>query len=310
MSKKRQSKGASTPRLFDKPVKVAAPAAPNVLRARTYNLRISTLAYEKVMHWVRECELEVGGYGKVIYHKDSDTFEVTDAYLLDQVVTAASTVIDEGALGRLMYETHALPGELKWWWHSHVNMSTFWSGTDKDTIRELGEQDWCTATVFNKKAEHRSALCFVTEHPVLGKQSTTLDELPTTIGSMVSSELKAALTAELKQKVKESRYTPATSVPSWEDYHWQGDSLLPGMSHGSRAGALLTKQSTDAWGNTLDERGELFKEGFTGMGLHSEARHLAMSPVELYEVMMSADGKKYRDIEDKLTTALYAGVLK
>ena len=36
-------------------------------------------------------------------------------------------------------------------------MSCFWSGTDTETIRQLGDKGWCLATVFNKKEDSRSA---------------------------------------------------------------------------------------------------------------------------------------------------------
>lgn len=190
---------------------------------------------------------------------------------------------------------------------SHVNMSAFWSGTDIATIKELGEQDWCVATVFNKKAEYRSALCFSTTHPVLGAQSTMVDELPTTIGSVQDAGILKSWSAELKAKVKSKEYAPTKD--SWWSEGYGASTYTP-RKQTQHEPTLLTGSSTDAWGNTLEERGEYFKHGFTGMGLHVEARYLGMTAVDLYNKCMSAEGTEYEEIEDKLTMALYQGVLR
>jgi len=112
-------------------------------------------AYEKIMYWVRKCPLEISGLGKCIY-KDG-AFHVTEAYLLEQVNTAATTDLDATAVSKLQFESRDEPGHLNFWWHSHVNMNVFWSGTDTDTIKQYGDQGFCLATVFNKKNETKSA---------------------------------------------------------------------------------------------------------------------------------------------------------
>ena len=118
---------------------------------------ISSLAMTKINYWVQESNIEISGLGKCIYDKEKQAYHVSDVYLLEQENTGASTDIDAGAVAKLLYETREVEGHLNFWWHSHVNMGVFWSGTDQATIEEFGTQGFCLATVFNKKREMKSA---------------------------------------------------------------------------------------------------------------------------------------------------------
>lgn len=118
---------------------------------------IPRLVYDKVMYWVNKADFEVSGFGKVTYNIETDEYTVTDAFLLKQEGGAAHTDIDPESLGRLMYESKDAPGDLNWWWHSHVRMQAFWSGTDKETIKKIGMRGYCVATVFNQMHQTQSA---------------------------------------------------------------------------------------------------------------------------------------------------------
>lgn len=111
--------------------------------------------FDKIMFWVDKSPVEVSGFGRVVI-KDGN-FTVVSAYLLDQENSGASTDIAPEAMAKLMYESREDEGHLNFWWHSHVNMAVYWSGTDTETIKQIGEQGWCLSTVFNKKDESRSA---------------------------------------------------------------------------------------------------------------------------------------------------------
>lgn len=118
-------------------------------------VRIEGKTYAKIMHWIEKATGEVSGLGKVIV--DGNEMLVTDAILLDQENTAASTELEADAITKAMYEMREVEGHLNFWWHSHANMDVFWSGTDKDTILQLGEKGWVLASVFNKKREVKTA---------------------------------------------------------------------------------------------------------------------------------------------------------
>ena len=127
-------------------------------------LVIEDSVYQEVMWYVRHSDHEVSGLGTVTVQPSTKTGEPTilrvkRVFLLPQSNTSTHTEIDAEAVGKLEYQLHRdkTPGELRWWWHSHVNMGAFWSGEDRATIAELSEHGWYCATVFNKRAERLSA---------------------------------------------------------------------------------------------------------------------------------------------------------
>lgn len=129
--------------------------------------------YEKIMFWVDKADFEVSGFGKCIY--DGKDFQVTNAILLKQEGGAAHTDIDPLSLSQAQYRLRGQPGEMKFWWHSHVNMPSFMSQTDKNTITELGSHGWAVATVFNKRREVRSALSYKLNTP-FGEETSYYDD--------------------------------------------------------------------------------------------------------------------------------------
>lgn len=195
--------------------------------------------HEKIMHWVDKCDFEVSGMGKVSYIPDSKEFFVHDVYLMKQEGGAAHTEIDAQAMANLMGKLFKQPGNLSFWWHSHVNMAAFMSGTDKDTIRELGGNGWCVAAVFNKKWEYQTAIGY--------KYSTDFGETMTMYQEgldmdirtpSIAEDMRKSWDAEYTENVKEKKYVSAyqgefgmTSEFGWQQKsmeHDRGRSLLTG----------------------------------------------------------------------------------
>jgi hypothetical protein len=130
--------------------------------------------FRKILHWVDKSHVEVSGLGTVIFDEAAQVFRVKSAMLLPQKNTATHTDIDDAAVCKAMFTLKEAEGDLKFWWHSHVNMAVFWSGTDMDTIRQIGKEGWVLATVFNKKRESRSAF-----YGIGGLFPAFVDDLPT-----------------------------------------------------------------------------------------------------------------------------------
>lgn len=178
-------------------------------------VQISEDVHRKVLHWVNKAGTrEISGFGNVVFDQDNQVMRVTEAYLLDQENAAASSDIDPEALGKLMFEHHksGVEGELKWWWHSHVQMPVFWSGTDLTTIGELGEGGWILSTVFNQKDEMRSSLYM--QKPI----KFFADELPTVIESETNNEAILAAVEELGYKVKKEKL---------DEFLWSIEKIVP-----------------------------------------------------------------------------------
>lgn len=142
---------------------------------------IDNLVYRKIMHWVNKSSNEVSGLGTLTL-EEGGIFRVTSALMLPQRNGAAHTDIEPEDVNKLLFETRNEPGNLRFWWHSHVQMSVFWSGTDMDTIKKLGAHGWFLSTVFNQKNEMRSAYySFDGLQTPFGNQSLFLDELETQV---------------------------------------------------------------------------------------------------------------------------------
>lgn len=218
--------------------------------------------YQKVMYWVHKSDYEVSGLGKVLV--EGGTIRVIEAMLLPQENTAASTDIAPEAVCKAMYDLRNTEGELKWWWHSHVNMNVFWSGTDSETIEAISAGGWFSATVFNKSAERLSAYAQVAPIPLF------LNEVDTTVFRSLDGALtgewdrayeenvtnfKLKLTKAQKRKMKEEGFDDE------EDYfrHWhkletgEGSHIFePGVGEVDDDIALADLAGT-SWANEMTE---------------------------------------------------------
>ncbi len=197
-------------------------------------IQISDVVWEKVFHWIQKSPVEISGLGKVVFDAKTGIFQVIDAYLVEQENGAAETEMKDSAVAKLMFEQiQADPDirnnkrKLAWWWHSHVNMGAFWSGTDHDTIRKIGGQGWAIATVFNKRREYRSAYIQANPNPFM------IDNIPTRVGALLSQEIMSAWDSEYDSKVTEKKSYHVGSAGSKSGYRggpygaWDEDSENP-----------------------------------------------------------------------------------
>ncbi len=152
-------------------------------------IRIGRQAYDQIMYYVHKAKVEISGFGNVRIINGIPT--VTDIYLPKQENTSVETDMDADAVAMALYEHTVaqvegrVEGELKFWWHSHVNMDTFWSGTDTDAMKTLTEHGWFIHGVFNKLGKERLAY---TSHEPFG---IFMDDIDFEIDeSLVSDEMK------------------------------------------------------------------------------------------------------------------------
>jgi len=163
-------------------------------------LVIDSGVYAKIMHWVNKSDFEVSGLGSVVHDPTTNTLRVTEAFILPQKNSGTTTDIEPAAVNKLMFLHHqsGAPGKLKFWWHSHVNMGVFWSGTDIDTIKKLGSGGWFCATVFNKRREVKSSFC--QNEPV----RLLLADIPTEVSE--NAELAKQWDADYDKNVENVKY--------------------------------------------------------------------------------------------------------
>lgn len=202
----------------------------------TPRIIISPEVLAKVFFWVDTCPIEISGLGKVeiIRYPQSGNmpeqfdFKIVDAILLKQENTAAFTEIDPTAASKALFETKDMPGQLRWVWHSHVNMGVFWSGTDFETITSLGGNGWILSTVFNKRHEHRSA--FMLGDPVPMMLDFLTIECPRSDVTIEVSDLRS----QYKDKVKEKKYvSQGYNQPQGIQGHYSGFFSNPDWDFGN-----------------------------------------------------------------------------
>lgn len=249
-------------------------------------VEIEEEVYHKIMHWIDKADGEVSGLGKITM--ENGIFRVTSAILLKQENTSVTTDIDAAAVGKAMFELKDEPGHMNWWWHSHVNMEVFWSGTDMDTIHEFGNQGWVLATVLNKKRETRS--CYFQKGTGF-IPSILIDDIPTRTIFMASEETFEQWDKEFTEKVDEKKlkpgwiwkktppsvgsYTPKESWEGAEEYH-DGFPRLPGNGNHARfndsderdslPGEDESEMSTGNW-YTDEEINDMVLEQLEAMGV-------------------------------------------
>ncbi len=231
MSRKKHKKNKSleliTPKTISKaPIKAAASSAATDTEVDAdaeseIEIRIPQEVFQKIMHWINKSNNEVSGFGNLSYDARAKRFTVEDAFLLEQYNSGASTEIEAASMGKMMFKHRNFgAGALKWWWHSHVNMAVFWSGTDTDTIKQYGSNGYIVASVFNKRQEIRSAVCYKAEsivtptNKLFGSKTKTIstilvDDVTTLIEYPL--EWDTEYTANIKERVYVSSYTPPTA---------------------------------------------------------------------------------------------------
>ena len=174
---------------------------------------IDDSAWKKMMYWTHKAPGEISGLGLLQPFKG--TWRVTDVFLLEQENTGGSTDIDPKAVTKLMHELRDEKGHLNFWWHSHVEMGTFWSDTDKGTMEMLGRHGWFFSTVVNKKRERRTA--FYGGKIIGGETPLFIDEITTKTLETADPALRQQWDEQYDTKVKE-RKVVETDDEDWKDW--------------------------------------------------------------------------------------------
>lgn len=205
----------------------------------TMTVSIDEPVWQKINYWVQKATGEVSGLGKIVV--TDGVYRVVDAILVNQENASASTELDPASVAKAMYELRETPGHLNFWWHSHVNMDVFWSGTDIDTIREIGRHGWVVSTVFNKAREFLSSI-YIKSTEVLPE--VFLNNVETKIQSYLPAGVTEAWDKEYDAKCKSYVWKPTKHAWSRDDDY--DDSGYAGYyggygTYGSEPEATTTK---------------------------------------------------------------------
>lgn len=134
-----------------------------------HKLTLSNQARHDIADYIRHCDYEIGGFGYVRMDKDGD-FYVDEVFLAKQCVTGSTVDFMDDGLEHAIAKAAADDrlDDLKFCWHSHVNMGAFWSGTDESMIEGMnnGMTPYIVSLVQNKKGEHKQRVDFFTDGDV------------------------------------------------------------------------------------------------------------------------------------------------
>lgn len=155
-------------------------------------VHIEKSAWKNMYGWCRAATTEVSGLGLATLH--DGVFTVSRVFFPEQMCSRGYTELIKDGQSRLInhltmkhlakFDNDAIkmiesgekaPGELlKFWWHTHYDFNTFWSGTDDDNAAKLAVNngDWSLSLVINQKGDWLCRADFVNPLPI------TIDKLP------------------------------------------------------------------------------------------------------------------------------------
>jgi len=155
---------------------------------------ITSEVYRKIKAYADLCENEISALGSV--KVVDNMILIDDIFLFEQVVTGTSTELSSKAISQFICDyikNGKDPSTLKFWWHSHVNMGVFWSGTDTSTIDRFSS-DWMISMVSNKRNEFKIRV------DIFSPFRMYMDDLPLNID--YDKSFNANIKREIDVKVK------------------------------------------------------------------------------------------------------------
>ena len=114
-------------------------------------LTFTQKAWEKMWLLTHHCPVEISAMG-VVDEKDRNL--VLDFYIVKQVCSGASTIMDSGELNKLtarLADEGIAPERMCVWWHSHAGNGVFFSGTDEQNVEDYAPEEYLWSVVTNHK---------------------------------------------------------------------------------------------------------------------------------------------------------------
>jgi hypothetical protein len=239
----------------------------------------------EISYCIQRLDTEISWMGRIVVTPQND-YLVTHIYLLSQEVGAAHTDIDAEAVARIMYESIADEGDLLYWVHSHANMGAFWSGVDVDTIKTMGRNGLCVASVFNKKGESRHASCYVAQSPYHRSPDLIYnDNIAHTVGLPPSLEETTQWDTQLAAKIRQK------PVAAYAYQNYYGEAYSPPAARNWEA-----PQSYRKGGKEPEDEGI----GLLGYGDRIEAQVLGMKLKDFRNIVYGNDTQARLDLGDRL----------
>lgn len=177
--------------------------------------------YRRIMAYVDLVDTEITGFAECDFDETTKMFNIGKVHLLDQEASGASVEMSEEKIAdftlQMINEGQTqLP---RCWWHSHVNMNVFFSGTDETAIENLKNETFVLALVVNKKREMKADVMMWKPFPYRWVDLEVLIDY-------ASYEIPEELKKEVEEKVK-----PEKAVVT---FPFQGSSKKRGKDKGNK----------------------------------------------------------------------------
>jgi len=194
-------------------------------------------AWFRINLYIKHATGEVSGLGVGILDDVNKTITITDLGIWEQECTSGETEVtshDEMiTLAEELISRGAKPEEINVWWHSHANMSAFFSGTDENTIKQWVNNRFILAVVGNKKGEFKAKLeikqpirCQLNDLPVECQPDPAIAELQKEYEAKLQAlntypeVLEQNIIEEVAAKVKQRTYTaPKQNYPTYGGFN-------------------------------------------------------------------------------------------
>ena len=199
------------------------------LTAEDIRLYLLPEVEERIRHYTDLAASEVSGLGTV--EEFEGGFLVTDLFLPKQTCSPGGTELDQDSVATLIMELDEAgkdAGTLRFWWHSHGNLNTFWSHTDEECINNLANGDYVLSMVTNKRGHVLARL------DIFRPVRVVVDEVPVAVRSRGQS-LRDQCRREVEERVDNipAHFSPAIGfpgrapelLPSWPDVGDEIDEL-------------------------------------------------------------------------------------
>lgn len=142
-----------------------------------FQVHIEKTCWERMHGWCKAASSECSGMGLAYIDHAEKRIVVYDVFFPKQYCSPGYTEIDDRAQGKLVYRLHKQnvdPTHFRFWWHTHYNFGTFWSGTDDNNAQNLAATngEWELSLVINQKGE------FLCRFDMKSPFDLVVDELP------------------------------------------------------------------------------------------------------------------------------------
>lgn len=125
---------------------------------------ISSVAYLKMLLYVRDTDVEIAWHGVVERNKEQNWYYIKDVFLYPQIIAATTVNTDQEAYQNWLQDIDddEVFNNIRFQGHSHVNMATFASGTDQHMyesfLQALPKDDYYIFMIMNKAGSIHSLI--------------------------------------------------------------------------------------------------------------------------------------------------------